>query len=126
MNKIRRFLYIGLGLLFTGIGVVGIVTPLLPTTVFFLIAGGLFAKASPRLHRWLLNNRITGPFLKAYSEGAGLSRRHKIFTISFLWLTLCISGWFVRETWWIQLILLLVGIGVTWHVLTIKSREGTE
>lgn len=122
MSETRRIIYIVLGVLFTAVGVLGIVTPLLPTTVFLLIAGGLFAKASPSLHSCLYENRVTGPFLKAYRGGAGLSRGFKIFTISILWLTLLISAWFVRSTWWILLILAVVGIGVTWHVLTIKAK----
>ena len=123
MNRIRRYLYIGLGLLFTGIGIVGIVTPVLPTTVFLLIAGGLFVNASPRLHNWLNGNRVTGPFLKAYSHGTGLSRGRKAVTIVFLWVTLLISAWFVRERWWVLAILGAVGIGVTWHVASLRPRK---
>jgi uncharacterized membrane protein YbaN (DUF454 family) len=125
VNKGRRYLYIGLGLLLTGIGILGIVTPVLPTTVFLLMAGGLFVKASPSLHSWLHGNRITGPFLKAYIDGAGLSRRRKAGTIVFLWVTLLISAWFVREMWWVLIILGSVGIGVTWHVATLKSKMET-
>lgn len=121
MSRSRRIIYIVIGIILTAVGVVGIVTPLLPTTVFLLIAGGLFAKASPPLHRWLYENRVTGPFLKAYT-GAGLSRGRKIFTISILWITLIISGWFVQNIWWVLVILAAVGIGVTWHVLTIKAK----
>lgn len=38
MGKIRRYLFIILGLLLTGIGILGIITPVLPTTVFFIMA----------------------------------------------------------------------------------------
>lgn len=126
MNRFRRIVYIGLGFLFVGIGVVGIITPLLPTTVFLLIAGALFAKASPALHSWLHDNKLTGPFLKAYRDGTGLSRKRKIFTISLLWITLATSAWFLRDRWWLLLILAAVGIGVTWHLLTLNPKAKTE
>lgn len=122
MSKVRRIVYIAIGILLTGIGVLGIITPLLPTTVFLLMAGALFAKASPALQVWLYENRITGPFLKAYGDGAGLSRGRKIFTVSILWITLMTSAWFVRDIWWVLLILAAVGIGVSWHVITIKAK----
>lgn len=123
MKRTQKYLYIILGLIFVGVGIIGIITPILPTTVFFLIAGGLFVNASPRLHLWLHRNRLTGPFLRAYSEGGGLSRKRKAGTIVFLWLTLLVSAWFVRETLWLMAILGAVGIGVTWHVATLKKRH---
>lgn len=126
MNKGRRYLYIGLGLLLTGIGILGIVTPVLPTTIFLLMAGGLFVKASPSLFFWLHRNRITGPFLKAYTEGAGLSRKRKTGIIVLLWVTLLISAWLLREIWWVLIILGSVGIGVTWHVASLKSKMESE
>jgi len=126
MSKFRRYLFIILGLLLTGIGILGIITPVLPTTVFFLMAGGLFIHASPRLHRWINQNRLTGPFLRAYTEGKGLSRRRKASTITLLWVTLSISAWFVRDIWWLLMILGLVGVGVTIHVVTIRPRYDEE
>ena len=116
----RRAIYVSLGLLCIGLGVLGIVTPILPTTPFLLLAAGLLAHASPRLHRWLHRNRVTGPFLKAYTEGAGMSRKRKAGTIAMLWITLLVSAWFVRSTWWVLLILAGVGIGVTIHIATIR------
>ncbi|MCD6598549.1 MAG: DUF454 family protein [Bacteroidales bacterium] len=74
---------------------------------------------------WFHRNRIIRPFLKAYIEGAGLSRRRKTGTIMFLWVTLLISAWFVRGIWWVLIILGSVGIEVTWHVATLKSKMKT-
>jgi hypothetical protein len=115
--------YVVLGVVLTGIGVIGIVTPILPTTVFLLVASGLFLKASPRLHRILHTNRITGPYLRAYVDGTGLSVGRKLFTIGLLWVTLAVSAWFVREQLWLLLLLAAVGAGVTIHVATIRARK---
>lgn len=118
----RRRLFAALGILFTAIGVVGIITPVLPTTIWLLLASGLFVKASPRLHRWLHANRMTGPYLRAYTEGAGLSRGRKIAAIATLWASLLISGWFVRGHPWVLALLVVVGVGVTIHVVTIRAH----
>ncbi len=123
MGRPRQVLLISAGLLLTGIGIVGIITPVLPTTVFLLIAGSLFANASPRLHGWLHRNKITGPFLQVYSQGRGLSVRRKVATIVFLWVTMAISAWFVRERWWVAALLGCVGVAVTIHVATIRPRR---
>ena len=107
-----------------GLGILGIVTPILPTTPFLLVAAGLLLRASPRLHRWIHMNRLTGPFLRAYTDGVGLSRSRKVATIGVLWATLLISGWIVHERWWLLAILGTVGTGVTIHVMTLRRKGG--
>ena len=53
----KKYLFIILGLISLGLGLLGIVTPGLPTTPFILLTGVLFAKSSPRLHQKLLDNK---------------------------------------------------------------------
>lgn len=122
LSRKTVILYKVLGILFTGLGILGIITPVLPTTVFLIIASWFFIRSSPKLHRWLNGNRITGPYLKAYTEKQGLSLKRKISTIAFLWITLLISAWFVQEIIWLLFLLAAVGIGVTVHVATIRAR----
>ena len=120
--RVRRYFYAGLGILLTAIGVIGIVTPVLPTTIFLILASGLFLKASPALHERLHRNRVTGAYLRAYTEGKGLSLRRKLSAIGFLWVTLFVSAWFVREHLWVLILLAAVGVGVTIHTVTIRAR----
>ena len=61
-------LYKAMGFLFLGLGIIGMFLPLLPTTVFILMAAGCFAKSSPRWHSWLLANRTFGPIIKNWEE----------------------------------------------------------
>jgi uncharacterized membrane protein YbaN (DUF454 family) len=124
VSRLRRYIYIALGLLLTGVGIAGIFIPLLPTTVFFLIAAWLFSRTSPALHNWLKSNKVTGPFLKAYTSGQPISRRHQVTTTVILWLTLLTSAWFVRDRWWVLAILGAVGIGVTWHLVALGKGRG--
>lgn len=61
----KKIFYGTLGLLFTGLGILGVWIPGLPTTVFILLAMWAFSNSSNKLHNWLL--RI--PILKhAVSE----------------------------------------------------------
>jgi uncharacterized membrane protein YbaN (DUF454 family) len=72
-----RVVFLCLGWLFVAIGIVGAVTPLLPTTVFLILAAGCFARSSPRLEAWLLKHRRFGPALKGWRESGAISRSSK-------------------------------------------------
>jgi hypothetical protein len=43
------------------LGLIGVVLPGMPTTVFILMAAWAAARSSPRLHAWLRNHRVFGP-----------------------------------------------------------------
>lgn len=126
LGRRRRIIYNSAGLILTGVGIVGIIVPILPTTVFLILASALFIRSNPRIHRRLHANRVTGPYLAAYTEGKGLSRRQKLSTIIFLWAAMGISGWIVRDTLWAVFLLAGIGAAVTIHVAAIKRRKMIE
>jgi uncharacterized membrane protein YbaN (DUF454 family) len=59
------------------LGLIGVVLPGMPTTVFILMAAWAAARSSPRLHAWLRNHRIFGPLLRNWENGRTVSRRAK-------------------------------------------------
>ena len=65
-KKIVKILYLIGGIIFTGLGIVGIIFPILPTTPFLLLAAACFAISSERLYNWLLNNKILGLYIRNY------------------------------------------------------------
>src|SRR4030043_2259032 len=90
---VKRRILIGAGTLSTGLGIIGIFTPILPTTPFLLLAAACYLRSSPRFHRWLMNNRIFGSYIRNYTEGRGIPIKVKLFTIALLWATIGLSIW---------------------------------
>lgn len=62
--KIFNVLLIAIGIIFTGIGMIGVVVPVLPTTPFLILASMCFMRSSEKFDRWLRNTKV----YKAYAE----------------------------------------------------------
>lgn len=99
----------------------GIFVPLLPTTVFLLLAAFCYARSSERLYHRLLNDRWLGEYIKNYRAGRGMPLRAKVVTLLALWLTIGFTARFGVSAWWGRLALLGVAVGVTIHLVRIKT-----
>ena len=118
---IRKALLIFLGTVCVGLGVLGMFLPLLPTTVFLLMAAYCYSRSSERFHNWLLGNRWFGPYISNYKSGRGISMRQKISTIALLWASIGFSIWILNASIWIDLLLLAIAAGVTIHLVMIRT-----
>ncbi len=121
MNRIVQVVLIVSGTFFVALGVLGIFVPVLPTTPFLLLAAFCYARSSERFLHWLLTNRWFGAYIKNYREGRGIPLREKLLTIVALWLSIGFSALYVVESWWGKLLLVAVAVGVTAHLLRIKT-----
>ena len=119
---LKRYLFVVLGTLFLAIGIVGVFTPVLPTTPFLLLAAACYLRSSQRFHRWLLHNRVFGSYIRNYTEGKGLPLKVKLFTVTLLWVTIGISIWAVAN-WIITVILLIIAAAVTLHIALIRAKK---
>jgi len=119
----KRRLLIVAGTLSTGLGIIGIFIPILPTTPFLLLAAACYMRSSERFYQWLINNRIFGAYVRNYIEGRGMPIRIKIFTILLLWLAIGLSIAFGVQNTVVRIVLICVAIGVTAHIVLIRKRK---
>ncbi len=117
----KRILLIVCGTFFVALGAIGIFVPILPTTPFLLLAAFCYARSSERFLNWLLANRWFGAYIKNYREGRGLPLREKVLSITVLWLTILFSILYVVSALWLRLLLLGIAVGVTIHLVRIKT-----
>ena len=122
-SSLSRWVLTIAGTFFVGLGILGIFLPLLPTTPFLLLAAACYARSSERFYHWLLNNRWFGNYLKNYWERKGIPLKIKVLSISFLWITIGYSAVFVVQILLSKIILVLIAIGVTIHILSIRTLK---
>lgn len=120
-NKFKKGLFVVAGTVSLGLGFVGIVLPVLPTTPFLLLSAACYYKGSERLHRWMLDNRLFGDYLRNYKEGKGIQPRTKIFTLILLWSVISFSALFMLNNVIIQIILFAIAIGVSIHIIALPN-----
>ncbi|HAY06311.1 MAG TPA: YbaN family protein [Hyphomonas sp.] len=74
----RRAAWFTLGIISLGLGAIGVVVPLLPTTPFILLAAFAFSRSSDRWHAWLIHHRTFGPLIADWRAHGAINRRTKI------------------------------------------------
>jgi len=122
-DKLKRRLFVIAGTIALGIGVVGIIVPVLPTTPFLLLSAICYMRGSQRLYNALLCNRFIGSYVRNYLEGRGMSLKMKIWTLSLLWVTIVCTAVLATDSLTIRIILAVVLIGVTIHILLINTTK---
>lgn len=124
--KFKATLLSALGFVMLGLGAIGLVLPVWPTTPFVLLAAACFAH-NPRLKARVMKIPFFRDYLQNYQDRKGLPRKTVVRSLVFLWGMLILSSVLARSLW-LALGLLAVGAGVTTHILWVarprdKARE---
>jgi uncharacterized membrane protein YbaN (DUF454 family) len=80
-RKALRPILFAIGCLFLAIGLIGVVLPLLPGTIFLILATACFARSSPRFEAWLVTHPQLGPAIVGWRETGGISLKAKCIAV---------------------------------------------
>lgn len=121
MKSIKKILLIIAGSISLGLGVLGILLPLLPTTPFLLLAAACYIRSSDKLYQWLITNKYFGSYILNYREGKGIPLKAKIVSVSLLWTSMLYTIAFVIPLVMVKILLFLIGSYFTWFILKQKT-----
>ena len=126
-SSVVRFILIAIGVVCVGVGIAGVFIPLLPTTPFLLLAAACFTRSSSKLYHWLTTNRWVGDYVRGYLEHRATTVPAKVWSIVTLLCALASVAAFFTESWIVRSVLLLIGVGVTAHLLSLRTitRQAT-
>ena len=123
----KKVLFITIAVICVILGAIGIITPVLPTTPFLLLAAYLFAHSSPKMHKLLLENKVFGKYLSNYFNNEPIPIKQKVYSILFLWLGLGLTFYFADLQCWLIVLLIFIGIAVSVHISMLgKYRKNAD
>ncbi len=131
IRPVQRTISLCLGLFFLTMGLIGVVVPGWPTTVFTIIALYFFKKSSVRLENWLLNHKVLGPTLRDWDENKWISRRVKLISCSCIlafstFACLTVNKPDLTRTWGIRSLILAGALTGITYILTRRTKPETK
>jgi uncharacterized protein len=83
MNKIVKLLYIIIGFIALGLGVLGLILPVLPTTPLLLLASYCFVKGSERFEIWFKGTTLYKRHLETFVKERSMTLKQKLTILLF-------------------------------------------
>ncbi len=97
--KCRRYALIAFGWFCVVVGLVGVVVPGLPTTVFMIVAAWAFSRSSERFQSWLVGHPRFGPAVTAWRERGAIPRRAKYLALATMTVSLAAIALLFAGSW---------------------------
>lgn len=76
-ERIKKAFFLSVGFMTTGLGIIGLFLPLMPTTCFLIVAVWAFSKSKPEFSQWILQHPQFGPAINHWLEHKAISRETK-------------------------------------------------
>lgn len=127
-NRMVRLAWGCLGTFSLGLGIVGVLLPGWPTTIFLILAAACYARSSQRMYDHIANNRMFGGHVRRFRETGGMPRRAKVLSLGVMWpfvlfaMVVAIPGTLL----WAQVFTLVLAVAGTICILHLPTDRGTE
>ncbi len=126
MKKISKPILIAAGWIFVSLGIIGIFVPLMPSTIFFIIAAWCFARSSQRFYDWLINHPRFGKTVKDYYEKRAMPLKSKVYAIVLLVGTISLSAIFFTQKTSVRIILFIIAVSVSAYIISLRTLKKAE
>ena len=122
-SRAARIAFIVVGHACLGLGITGVILPVLPGVVFLIGSAACYARGSMRFYNWLLGHKWLGPPVRDWEEHQAMTVRAKVVSIVMLVGGIAVSIVFFVKLLWVRVMLALMAIGLTTLILFIKTRR---
>lgn len=116
-----KIIYFILGLIFTAIGAIGVILPVLPTTPFLLLALFLFAKSSDKAKQWFMQTSLYRHHMEDFVNRREMHLKSKIMILGFASSMLMIAFFMMHNIYGRLTIIVLMCIKYYYFIFKIKT-----
>lgn len=113
-----RYGLMALGFLCVALAFVGLFLPVMPSTIFAIIAAWAFLKSSPRLHSWIYNHPRFGGNVQAWHDHKVIPLKAKILAVTMISASYIFVLAFVAQTWVLPAVLAAILLPVAAFIVT--------
>ena len=124
MNKLSKKIYIAAGFLALGLGWLGVILPVFPTTPFLLLASFCFAKGSDKFDKWFKGTNIYKKYLESYVKTRSMTLKQKWTILLFPYFMMLFPLIFV-DKWIVKIIIIAVMI-LKFYYLVFKVKTADK
>ncbi|MDU4951926.1 MULTISPECIES: YbaN family protein [Clostridium] len=126
MNKVKKYMYVILGLLAFAIGAIGVVLPVLPTTPFLLLASFCFVRGSEKFDRWFKSTKIYQKHLESFVEERAMTLKQKVTLLLFVNAMLAIPMILIDSLHMRLFLIGLICVKLYYFIFKIKTIKPTN
>lgn len=124
--KIKKAIYIILGFITLGLGIVGIIIPILPTVPFLLCTSFFFSKSSDRFNNWFMNTKVYHKYLENFVKNKVMTLQGKIILLSLVSIMLFFAMWSVNSIAMSIVITILIICKYLYFMLCVETVSKEE
>jgi uncharacterized protein len=102
-----RIAFLLAGVFFVLLAVIGALLPVMPSTIFLILAAACFARSSPRLEAWMLEHPVLGPPIRRWRERGAIAPGAKLMALFGMAAGYAILLFAYQPSWYVAAAVLL-------------------
>lgn len=99
VTRMRNFLWAGVGFIFLGLGILGAFLPIMPTTIFLILAAWAFAESCPAWKDWIFDHPKFGQSVRLWFDHRVIPVNIKRIAIGMMALSYAFTAWMISNIW---------------------------
>ncbi|MGL5692435.1 MAG: YbaN family protein [Peptostreptococcaceae bacterium] len=83
LARIKKYIYVVVGVISLGLGIIGAIIPIFPTTPFLLLSSFCFARGSNKFDKWFKSTKIYKSNLESFINDRAMTIKQKMNILLF-------------------------------------------